>query len=139
MERRKERRERIGGCPGVARQGSSARHPCPVPALARWLSPAPGTSHLGGKPPALPDLHVSGALTRKAARLPAAAAPRWDKGSLQPVLQLRAREQGASERRQEQPPDAARSAVPTRLSVPTVERVFLTSLMTPQPLQRTNP
>lgn len=137
MEKRKEKREQIGGSLGGARQGSGARRLCPIPALARV-----GHLALGREDPTLPDLHVSEAHSHARQRLPArlpAAAKRWDKGSLQPVLQPRARELGASERRWYQPPEAARSAVPTRLSVPAAERVFLTSLMTPQPLQRTNP
>lgn len=46
MEKRKEKREKIGGCLKGARQGSGARRLCPIPALA-----CSGTSHLGGKTP----------------------------------------------------------------------------------------
>lgn len=140
--RREEREERKLEDAREARGRAAAPG---TPALSRLL---PGGSCPRRVPrtwvesPRAPRLTCEwGALTRKAvpARLPAAAAPRRDKGSLQPVLQPQAREQGASERRWCQPPDAARSAVPTRLSVRAVERVFLTSLMTPQPLQRTDP
>lgn len=121
----------------AAAPGASALSRLLPGALARV-----GHLALGREDPTLPDLHVSEAHSHARQRLPArlpAAAKRWDKGSFQPVLQPRAREPGASERRWYQPPEAARSAVPTRLSVPAAERVFLTSLMTPQPLQRTDP
>lgn len=122
----------------AAAPGTSALSRLLPGALARF-----GHLALGQEDPTLPDLHVSEAHShakqRLPARPPAAAAKLWDKGSFQPVLQPRAREPGASERRWDQPPEATRSAVPTRLSVPAAERVFLTNLMTPQPLQRTDP
>ena len=90
-----EKREKRENWRVPERREAGQRRQAPLPYPDSCLL---GHLALGREDPTLPDLHVSETHSHAKQRLPArlpAAAKRWDKGSLQPVLQPRAQRAGS--------------------------------------------